>query len=201
MKDSPGLTQQILEIFSYLKRLLKKPIDTIQEIPQFRLPSLIIVQAIICTGSVLVSNLISPYAIQPLTLALSILISFAALSFLALSIHYFFYWMLHRDLGFRSLYALVLFSWLPFAILHFFYYYLPIVHILGVALSLAMLTVGLSENYRVPRKNSLTISYCLFALFTGIWGWNQYEKTRDEVTSLSPLSLDAMEQKIKKTGP
>jgi|GEM_PF-2364077 len=191
-------TEEIVSLFFYLRKLLKNPIDTIKEIPKIRFSSLIIFQAIICTLSMVVSNLISPYAIQPITVVLSIVSSFFALSIFALGIHYFFYFLIHRDLGFRSLYTLVLMSWIPFAVLHFFYYYFSFVHVVGIGLSLIMMATGLNENFQVPRRNSLNISYTLFVLFTIIWGFNQFQSIEKE-QSMAPVSLDEMERRIHTT--
>ena len=143
----------------------------------------------------LISNLFSPYAINIFTLILSILTSIFGISILALALHYFFSVFCHRELSFQSLFTLVLFSYIPFAILHLFYYYFPAIDLIGIAISSCLMVVGLVENYQIAKKSAIKVMGSVCAIF--VIGWVANRITRYEYEKHGrPQTLDSIEREV-----
>ena len=195
MEQEQQPTSEVVSLFSYLTRLIRNPVETIKQIPKIRFSRLIIFQILLCCGSVLISNMLSPYAINIFTLLISILGSMAGISILAMILYYFFAVFCHRELSFQSLFTLVLFSYLPFAILHLFYYYFPAIDLLGIAISSCLMVVGLVENYQIAKKSAIKVMSSVFAVF--LIGWITNRITRYEYEKHGrPQTLDSIEREV-----
>ena len=188
-------TSEVVSLFSYLIRLIRNPVETIKQIPKIRFSSLIAFQILLCCGSVVISNLLSPYAINVFTLAFSILGSIAGISLLAMALYYFFSVFFHRELSFQSLFTLVLFSYFPFAVLHLFYYYFSAMDLIGMAASSCLMVVGLVENYQIAKRAAIRVMSSVFAIFAIAWIANRITRYEYEKHGL-PQTLDSIEREV-----
>ena len=187
--------EELISLFKYLGQLVRDPIQSIKSIPKIRFSTLLVFQFILCGLSVLVSNLLAPYAINTMTIVLSIIGTFMGISILSMGFYYFFSIFFSRELSFRSLFTLILFCGIPFAVCHFFYYYFPVADLIGFAITCVLMVVGLVENYQVSKKAAMRImavNYVLFALFwiaTSISTYDLYQHS-------APQSLDDIEDEM-----
>lgn len=188
-------TEEVISLFKYLKDLFRNPLQAIKKIPSINFSSLLIFQFLLCAFSVALANLFAPFAINIWVIALTIIASVIGLSMTAMFFYYFFQMSLNRELSFRSLFTLVLFAHIPFALFHLVYYFFPIADLMGMGISATLMVVGLVENYQIPKKLSIRLMAGLYTIFFLFWMINTIK-----VYSLKELSepqrLDSIEREV-----
>jgi len=164
-------------------------------VPKIRFSVLVVFQFILCGLSVLVSNLLAPFAINTMTILASIIGTFIGITLISTAFYYFFSIFFNRELSFRSLFTLILFCGIPFAFFHFFCYYFPVVDLIGFAITCLMMVVGLAENYQVSKKAAMQVMGCNYLLFVIFWITTSIS-TYDFNRQSAPQTLDAIESEI-----
>lgn len=187
--------EEVVSLFKYLKNFIKNPAKEIQSLPYIPYDSLLIFQFLLCTISVVVSNLLAPFAISIGHLALSVAVSIAALSIVSLTYYYFFLIFFKKELRFRKIFALVLFAHMPFAVFHLGAYLFPPVDVIGLAISCYLMILGLVGNFGFNKKLATQIMVSLYALFLVFWFFNI--STSMEINQMStPQNLDQIEREV-----
>ena len=186
---------EIISLFKYLKDLVRNPVESIKRIPSIDFSSLLIFQFLLCAGSVVFSNLLAPYAINIGTIIITIIASFIGLSLTSLFFYYFFLILFGRELSFRSLFTLVLFAHIPFALFHLLYYYFPVADLMGMGFSAILMIVGLTENYNVPKKAATRLMSSLYAVFFIFWVFKTIS-VYNITEHAKPQNLDAIEREV-----
>lgn len=82
---------------------------------------------------------------------------------------YFFSWSRATFLDFRRLYSVVVLSILPYFVVHPLAGFLPPLDLIGFALSLALLVVGLVDQFSLEKKIVLRLAGVLGGVFFVIW--------------------------------
>jgi hypothetical protein len=186
---------EIISLFKYLKDLVRNPVESIKQIPSIKFSSLLIFQFFLCAFSVVLSNLLAPYAINIGQVIITIVASFIGLSLTSLFFYYFFLILFGRELSFRSLFTLVLFAHIPFALFHLLYYYFPVADLMGMGFSAILMIVGLVENYNIPRKAATRLLSSLYAMFFLFWIFKTISVYNVSEHS-KPQNLDAIEREV-----
>ena len=187
--------EEVVSLFKYLKNFIKNPVLAIQKLPKIPYNSLLILQFLLCTISVVISNLLAPYAISLGHLVLSVAVSILALSFVTLFYYYFFLFFMKKELSFRKIFALVLFAHMPFAAFHLGAYLFPPVDIVGLAISCYLMIVGLIANFGIEKKKAQTLMISLYSLFFVAWLFKiSYTIEMNQISS--PQNLDQIEREV-----
>ncbi len=80
--------------------------------------------------------------------------------------------------GFHAVLILALLTQLPLYVTRLFIPVSGLIMTVGFAMSAMILTVGLTENFKVPKKKSMMIVACLYSLAFILW-FGSYMQTRE----------------------
>ncbi len=187
-KELPGL-------FTYLWAFLKNPLQEIKEIPRIHWSSLVAFQFCLSLISVVVSNLLAPFAITFFNVILSLSMAIVATGLSALFFYYFFLILYERQLPFLKIFTLVLFAHIPFAIFHLAVYFFPPSDLIGIGISALLMIVGLVENFNIPRKLAINLMIGLYSVFFIYWAIHLYTIQSHQDLS-TPQDLDHIEKEV-----
>lgn len=189
------VSEELPSLFQYLWALLKNPVQEIQNIPKINWPTLVIFQFCLSLVSVVVSNLLAPFAISFTNVLISLIIALLATALVTLFLYYFFLILFQRQLSFISIFTLVLFAHIPFAIFHLAAYFFPPVDLIGLGISALLMVIGLVENFNLPRKICIRLMISLYAVFFVYWSISLVT-SRNHREDSKPKSLDRLEQEV-----
>lgn len=174
---------------------LKNPIEEIKNIPPIEWKTLLLFQLGLTFVSVVLSNLLAPYAISFVNVLISLVAGIITISLICLFFYYFFLLLYEKQLSFMKIFTLVLFSHIPFALFHLAAAYFPPADLIGLGLSAILMIVGLVEHFKIPKKLAIQLMVALYSLFFIYWSislisTNHYRK------QTAPQDLDAIEKEI-----
>lgn len=113
----------------------------------------------------------------------------------------FFYYLYHLfygiTLNFHRLMGIVVFSSLPFLFFRIGVVYISLLHLVGLAFSSVLFSIGIIENFKLPKKQTLRLIMILFAVYSVSW----FIALAFEVPSTyesHPKDLDVIEKNLKK---
>jgi hypothetical protein len=191
-------TSQLLILFHYLAGLLKNPILQIRTLPEIEWKTLIIFQFCLTLTSVVISNLLAPFAISLINVLISLCAAILALGLASLFFYYYFQIVYNRTLKFIRIFTLVLFAHIPFAIFHLAAYFFPPADLIGIGLSAALMIVGLVDNFAVPKKIAIQLMIVLYSVFLVYWVTHLIFRPYAHL-STTPEDLDKLEKEIHKS--
>lgn len=184
-----------LPFFKYLWALIKNPVKEIQNLPEMSWKNLLIFQFCLSSLSVVISNLLAPFAISILHILLSVFMAMTATALASLFFYYFFLIIYNQQFHFIKIFTLVLFAHIPFAVFHLGAYFFPPSDLIGIAISGLLMIVGLVENFRVPRRLATRLMIGLYLIFVVYWVINLiYISTRP--SHVAPKDLDVIEKEV-----
>lgn len=189
---------ELQTLFSYLFALVRNPVQEIQNLPEIRWKTLIIFQFCLNIISVVLSNVLAPYAISMVNITISVVASVLALTLSSLFFYYFFLILYNRQLPFIKIFSLVLFANIPFVIFHIAAFFFPPADLIGLAISALLMVVGLVENFQVPKKLATQLIIGLYFIFFLYWAGNLIV-SRDHSESSLPQDLDKIEKEVNDT--
>ncbi|MCB0378851.1 MAG: hypothetical protein KDD33_10185 [Bdellovibrionales bacterium] len=187
---------ELQTLFGYLVSLIRNPVKEIQSLPEISLKTLIIFQFCLSFLSVVISNLLAPYAISMVQVLVSLIIAVSALTLSSLFFYYFFLIIYNTPLSFVKIFTLVLFSHIPFAIFHLASYYFPPVDLIGLGISSLLMIIGMVENFRVPKKLATKLMMGLYALFFVYWVMQTIHHYQFSKMT-PPQDMDSIEKELK----
>ncbi len=183
-------------LFGYLWELVRNPVQEIKKLPEIQWPTLIAFQFCLSLMSVVVSNLLAPFAISLTNVLISLVIAILATGLVSLFFYYFFLILYSRKLDFIKVFTLVLFAHIPFAIFHLAAYFFPPADLIGLAISALLMVVGLVENFQVPRKLATQLMIACYSIFFIYWA-AQLITMREQHQNSAPQDLDQIEKEVK----
>ncbi len=187
--------KELPSLFTYLLALVRNPVQEIQNLPTIQWPTLIAFQFCLSLVSVVVSNLLAPYAISLTNVLISLSVALVATGLVSLFFYYFFLVLYNRQLEFIKIFTLILFAHIPFAIFHLAAYFFPPADLIGLAISALLMVVGLVENFEVPRKLASQLMIALYSVFLIYWVAHLITLSNHHGTS-EPQDLDQIEREV-----
>ncbi len=187
--------KELPSLFSYLWDLVRNPVQEIQNLPEIQWPTLVAFQFCLSLVSVVVSNLLAPFAISLTNVLISLVIAILATGLVSLFFYYFFLIVYSRRLPFIKIFTLVLFAHIPFAIFHLAAYFFPPADLIGLAISALLMVVGLVENFQVPRKLATQLMIACYSVFFIYWAIHLMTMRQHQQSS-APQDLDKIEQEV-----
>lgn len=168
------------ETLHYLSKFLRHPMVEIKVLPDWTWKHLILVHLVLSMSSGILAGLAS---LKFLLVLFGIFILPIVSSILSLLLAIFFYYYFQifekREVSFRRLITLVIFTNLPFFIFQIGSYYLPPLTLLGFAFTGFLLVIGLSENFQLDKKRALRLILILFAVVFTVWVFGLIERHRE----------------------
>lgn len=175
------------EAIDYLKRFVVHPSTEIARLPQWTLPRLLLVHALLALLSGVLAGLVPPsfWRILQGLILFPVLVSVLG-ALLSAFFYYYFQLFERRTVSFLKLLTLVYFANWPFFLFHIPAAYFPPSDLLGLAMSAMLLMIGLSENFQLEKKRSVRLVGALFALLFLLW---LAEKVSNSLRSREPASI------------
>ena len=192
IEDTP---KELPSLFSYLWDLVRNPIEEIKTLPDIKWPTLVAFQFCLSLISVVVSNLLAPFAISLTSVLISLCIAMVTTGLVSLFFYYFFLILYDRQLSFIKIFTLILFAHIPFAIFHLGAYYFPPAELIGLGISAMLMVVGLVENFEVPKKLARNLMIACYSVFFLYWVGHLITMREHQETS-APQSLDHIEKEV-----
>ncbi len=189
---------QLQTLFQYLIALVKNPVQQIRTLPTIEWKTLIIFQFCLSLTSVILSNLLAPFAISILNVIVSLAAAVVATALVSLFFYYFFQVLYNRTLNFIRVFTLVLFAHIPFAIFHLAAYFFPPSDLIGIALSAILMIIGLVENFEIPKKVAIRLMIGVYSLFLIYWITQLILRPYGNLIT-EPQDLDLLEKEIHKS--
>lgn len=189
--------KELPKLFSYLLALVKNPVEEIRNLPEIHWATLVAFQFCLSLVSVVISNLLAPYAISLINVLISLSIAMIATGLVSLFFYYFFLILYNRQLSFIKIFTLVLFANIPFAIFHLAAHFFPPSDLIGLAISGMLMIVGLVSNFQVPKKLAMQLIAGLYSIFFVYWMVVLIAAHHNAPSTL-PQDLDQIEKEVHK---
>lgn len=189
---------QLQTLFQYLVALVKNPVQQIRTLPTIDWKTLIIFQFCLSLTSVILSNLLAPFAISILNVLVSLAAAVVATALVSLFFYYFFQILYNRTLDFIRVFTLVLFAHIPFAIFHLAAYFFPPADLIGIGLSAVLMIIGLVENFEIPKKVAIRLMIGVYSIFLIYWITQLILSPYGNLIT-EPQDLDLLEKEIHKS--
>ncbi|MEM7646378.1 MAG: hypothetical protein AAF203_05670 [Pseudomonadota bacterium] len=186
---------QLQTLFVYLFSLIRNPVQEIQKLPEIGWKTLLVFQFCLTFTSVIVSNVLAPYAISLPNILISLVAAILATGLVSLFFYYFFLILYDQQLKFIKIFTLVLFAHIPFAIFHLASFFFPPADLIGLGISGLLMVVGLVENFSVPRKLAIRLMIACYLVYVVYW-ISQMIVAREHAKLSTPQSLDTIEKEI-----
>ncbi len=190
--------EELQNLFIYLSALIRHPVQEIQKLPEIEWKTLLIFQFILTFTSVVLSNILAPYAISLVQVFISLSAGLIAISLICLFFYYFFLILYEKQLPFIKIFSLVLFAHIPFALFHLASAFFPPADLIGLGISAILMIVGLVENFRIPKKLATQLMVGLYSIFFIYWSLNLVVSRQYRQTT-TPQDLDKIEKEIHET--
>lgn len=182
-------------LFSYLLALVKNPVQEISKVPEIQWPTLVAFQFCLSFISVVVSNLLAPFAISLANVLISLVVAMLATGLVSLFFYYFFLILYSRQLSFIKIFTLILFAHIPFAIFHLASYFFPPADLIGLGISALLMVVGLVDNFQIPKKLAIQMMIGLYSIFFIYWVIQLIAINQHHETTI-PQDLDRIEREV-----
>ena len=194
MRDvTPESSSIIKEIFLHLKKFAVHPIQEIRHIPDWDWPRVLTLQIILSLISGLLSTLIkTDFSTWKLAQAVIFFPFISTLTGLILTSFFYYYFQVFekRTVSFIKLAIVVFLSTTVFYLFHSIAGLLIFFDILGMIFTALLLVVGLTENFQMPKKNSIRLVGVLLILIFFVWVTGQIHNSRLS-TTVNSESIDS----------
>ncbi len=199
--DIPRLRAELDDILKFLPSFFANPVEGVRTAPDWSWPALLSLQA----GAAAVSGVVGGLVSMNVWRFLGGLFLFPIISLIQVAVISFFlasYFALAHStyLERKRLAGVVVVANLPYLALHVISGWVPLIDLIGFLTTCALLVVGLSEHFRLERKDLLRLIGGIYLAFFLVWATSQYRNSKraDEYRVLSaPKSLDRLESEIR----
>lgn len=162
--------------FRKLVIYLKNPIDGIHTLPDWSLQQTLIRQSLLAFFSGAVSGFLSFQFFAFLYgIFLFPLIAISGAPLLALFFYYYFQVFERRTVSYKKLFVLVVLANIPFLVFHIISNYVPVINLVGTAMTGLILVVGLHHNFAMDKRRAIRLVSILYIALALAWAYNQYE--------------------------
>ena len=160
------LPNELRDILRFLKGFAKNPVLAMRLKPDWSWPALIILQGVFAFISGLVSGLLLRSMTQVLAGVILLPITSTLVLFIVSGFFYYcFLFLFQRQVDFKLCFTILLLANLPMMLLHMISSYIPPISLLGVAIAGVLMTVGFSENFKIPKKPLIRLIAGLYFFF------------------------------------
>jgi hypothetical protein len=191
------IKQDITSIKITLVDYLRHPLEKIKFVPAWEWRRIFLCLYIVAASSGVLAGIASinilrvMYGLIMVPIISGLMVAVASLFF-----YYAFQVFLNRTVPFKHLYTVVLFANVPFFILQIASDYLPPISLFGFAFAAMLLSMGLVENFQLPKKMVIRLLSALYILFLLVWGWGRLDSMKIEKSFKKDTSIEAPAVKL-----
>lgn len=186
MRDvTPESSSILKEIFFHLRKFAIHPIQEIKHLPDWNWTRVLTLQIILSLVSGLLSALVrTEFSTWKLLQAVVFFPFISTITGLVLASFFYYYFQVFekRTVSFIKLAIVVFLSTTVFYLFHSIAGLLIFFDILGMFFTGILLVVGLTENFQMPRKNSIRLVSILLVLIFSVWITGQIHNSRLSTT-------------------
>ena len=186
MRDvTPESSSILKEIFFHLKKFVIHPIQEIKHLPDWNWTRVLTLQIILSLVSGLLSALVrTEFSTWKLLQAVVVFAFISTLTGLVLASFFYYYFQVFekRTVSFIKLAIVVFLSTTVFYLFHSVAGLLIFFDILGMLFTGILLVIGLTENFQMPKKNSIRLVCVLLVLIFSVWVTGQIHNSRFSTT-------------------
>ncbi len=173
MRDvTPESTSILKEIFSHLKKFAVHPVEEIRHLPDWNWSRVFTLQIVLSLISGTLSAIArTEFSTWKLAQAVIFFPFISTLTGLILASFFYYYFQVFekRTVSFIKLSIVVFLSNTVFYLFHSIAGLLVFFDILGMLFTGILLVVGLTENFQMPKKNSIRLVGVLLILILSVW--------------------------------
>lgn len=172
-------TETAKEVFQYILKYLRHPIEKIKVLPDWNWTVLFITVVILSMASGVLSGLVPPNFFRLMGgIIISPIVGIVTTSIGSLFIYYYFQVFEKRTCSLRKIFTLILLANIPFFIFQIASELIPPITLVGFAFTALLLAVGLTENFQMEKRRALRLVTILFAIVFILWLWNRIDISR-----------------------
>jgi hypothetical protein len=192
------LKRELQELFEFLRSYILDPIHHIKNPPNLHWQTGIVSIFLINILFGITRAAVSPSVIMAiLNFIITPFLAAALMSLVTLFLNYFFRFVLERNIPYRTLFTILLISYIPGSLFFFASVLYPPLFVLGVVVTAALIVVGLVENLKIPKKLVIRLVLCGSLLVLTFWIFQQIYTYR---IVNEPKTLDQLENEIDSLG-
>lgn len=198
--DIPRLRAELEDILKFLPSYFTNPVEGIRNAPDWSWPALLSLQVGLAAASGVLGGLLSMsfwgFLAGLFLFPLSSLFQVAVISFF---LHGYFALVRSVYLERKRLVGVVVMANLPYLALHLISGWIPLIDLIGFLATCTLLVVGLSEHFRLGRRDLMRLMGGVYLVFFLIWATSQYRNSKRATefrTLAAPKSLDKLEKEI-----
>lgn len=172
-------TETAKEVFHYILKYLRHPIEKIKVLPDWNWTVLFITVVILSMASGVLSGLVPPNFFRLMGgIIISPIVGIVTTSIGSLFIYYYFQVFEKRTCSLRKIFTLILLANIPFFIFQIASELIPPITLVGFAFTALLLAVGLTENFQMEKRRALRLVSILLAIVFILWLWNRIDISR-----------------------
>jgi hypothetical protein len=186
---------RLRDIAAFLPLFLRSPVASIQRVPDWDFVNALLLLVLITIPSGILSGVISRNVMTILWGIFLLPITTVIFTVMITAGFYYLFIALFRvKVDPTKLFLTVVLSAVPFLALRILVPVLPPLAPLGVALSGLLLTVGIAENFRLPRQHVMKLMGACFAVFFVFWIFQMIQSTGRPRNLNKEIPADALQQ-------
>ncbi len=163
----------------FLYQFLLNPVARISHLPRFSFRDLILLQLSVSLLCGTIEGLITEsYFSMILYLCLMPLMTLILCSLLTWFFYFLFRFSFKTTIPPRSLFAIVVFSHIPYLLLQIASNWIPPMSLLGFGSFCLLFTKGVADTHGVERNKVLRVTLILFLIYFVVWSFTLWESTR-----------------------
>lgn len=191
------MSQDITAVKVTLVDYLRHPLEKIKFVPVWEWRRVFLCLYLVAATSGVLAGIASINVLRVMFgLIMVPIISGLMVAVASLFFYYAFQVFLNQTVAFRHLYTVVLFANVPFFILQIASDYLPPINLFGFAFAAMLLSIGLVENFQLPKKMVIRLLATLYILFLLVWGWGRLDSMKIEKSFKKDSSVEAPAVKL-----
>jgi len=194
------MKSELQEFFNFLKQLFKKPLQTMSRLPSWDSQKTVKFLALItCTSGILsgllarsISNLIVGALLLPFVAGFLILVASLLISRLMPI-------LFSKEISQEHIFKIITISSVPFFLFRIIAAELPPIHLIGFASFCILFTVGMVENYQVPKHKMMKIMGAIFGIYFLYWATllaTSYSKSHSKHIEITSESRQLLEKEF-----
>lgn len=177
--SSLDIKREIKKEFLFLLRFLRNPLSEIKTHLSWTWQKSILIYALISVTAGFINGLIPPNIYNmAFGLLFMPVITFVTSHILTGFFYYYFQVFERRQIGFLTLFHMVILANIPFLLIHTISSFLPPVTLIGLAFSAFLMIIGLTEKFSLNKKKAIQLVCVLYFMIFSVWIWERISTAR-----------------------
>lgn len=186
---------RLRDILTYLPLFFRSPITSIQRVPDWDFGNALLLLVLITIPSGILGGIVARNMMTVLWgIFLLPVITVFITAILAIGFYYVFTALFRTQVDPARLFLTVVLASIPFLALRIFVPIIPLFSLIGVILSALLLTVGVVDNFSLPRQKVFKLMGGLIAVFFIFWMYQTIQSSRRKTDYSKEISAETLQQ-------